>query len=677
MAIVHSYIRFSTKKQIDGDSYRRQHEMHAEWIEANGHTLSALTFHDKGVSGFRGKNRDAGKLGEFLEEIGRRVQPGDILLLENLDRLSRQGVSEAQPLFQGILKRGVDIVVLRPYEMYFTRDSLKDFVGLMIPLIYFHLAYTESKNKSDRIGASWKRKRESTDGKPIDGFAPSWLSWDKALKNWVPNEGAKAIRYIFEETAKGGSQKGIANRMNGMFEPIGRSGVWNSQYVMKILNDRSVLGERQHHRFTEEGERIPTGKPVVDYYPRVVDEALWDRAQAGRKSIPQRKGPVKDFVNLFVGLVTNVVDGHVMHVTRTQAPDGPVHRRFTSYGRIRSLPGACSVTFKYEVFEHFFLVHVSELKASDLEPKIDTALLKAKEQELSGISLRLEELQEAMSNPGKGSIRAILQAIEDVEERKTKVEEEVRILRSQMTADVPLAEAKKLHEVLQGLEGEELLEARSRLRVLIAELVEQILVKPQKISKRVFTEVEVKYRSGLSRAFCIGPAQGYSPSWSFDAKSPVPSIGTPEYEKIRFKGHTMWTWSTYQMLLLEEEKNRGASKPLPDIKPDPKASLGSNVERWLEQIRPTIRPDNFRMIPSKVRRFAEFLEIEKTKDLDGKAWQQYVRHLRLEIASKNATFFSARNTYSRAREFVRWLIEHGAVKPFDEIKVSGDKALKG
>ena len=53
MALVYSYIRFSSKKQAKGDSLRRQTEGE-EWIEKNGHTKASLTLHDLGVSAFRG-----------------------------------------------------------------------------------------------------------------------------------------------------------------------------------------------------------------------------------------------------------------------------------------------------------------------------------------------------------------------------------------------------------------------------------------------------------------------------------------------------------------------------------------------------------------------------------------------------------------------------------------------
>lgn len=66
----YSYLRFSTPEQLKGDSFRRQTSMAEAYAAENNLDLDdKLTFHDLGVSGFRGKNVKAGKLAEFLEAV--------------------------------------------------------------------------------------------------------------------------------------------------------------------------------------------------------------------------------------------------------------------------------------------------------------------------------------------------------------------------------------------------------------------------------------------------------------------------------------------------------------------------------------------------------------------------------------------------------------------------------
>src|SRR5262245_39471853 len=125
MAVVYSYIRFSSRKQIQGDSLRRQAEAGEEWIKKHGHVEAALTLQDLGVSAFRRRNKQRGALRTFLDAIeSGQIKPGSVLLVEHLDRLSRQGVSEAYSLFTAILNHGVEIAVLKPHEQLYTKKSI-------------------------------------------------------------------------------------------------------------------------------------------------------------------------------------------------------------------------------------------------------------------------------------------------------------------------------------------------------------------------------------------------------------------------------------------------------------------------------------------------------------------------------------------------------------------------
>src|SRR5262245_887480 len=105
MPIAFSYIRFSRKKQQKGESFRRQSEFAGEVCAENAWTLDqSLTLHDLGVSAFRGANAKFGALGCFLEAVRRgRVPKGSVLIIESIDRLSRNKVGEALQLFISIL----------------------------------------------------------------------------------------------------------------------------------------------------------------------------------------------------------------------------------------------------------------------------------------------------------------------------------------------------------------------------------------------------------------------------------------------------------------------------------------------------------------------------------------------------------------------------------------------
>ncbi|MFL5329165.1 MAG: recombinase family protein [Gemmataceae bacterium] len=314
--LVYSYIRFSSKQQADGDSKRRQREDGDKWIKRNAFTKANLSFEDLGCSAFRGKNKHSGALSRFLLEIKEgRIQRGSILLVEALDRLSRQGVAEAQALFLQILSAGVKIAVLKPSETIYSQESVNDLTGLLLPLVHFHLAYVESKHKSNRTGGFWEgRRAEVASGKVarFDRRKPVWVDWTTE-GGFILNKWATAIRFIYEKTVEGTGQREMARLLNEKFP--GRN--WNSSMVHFVLGHRQVLGERQPFKFNEDGDRIPVGEPIKGYYPPVLatkdgkpDEALWLRAQHAKKINLKAKGPNADFVSLTKGLVVCMSDGH-------------------------------------------------------------------------------------------------------------------------------------------------------------------------------------------------------------------------------------------------------------------------------------------------------------------------------------------------------------------------------
>src|ERR1044071_10345087 len=79
---LYSYERWSSAKQDDGDSERRQLAMAESWCQRKGLKLSQQRLVDRGVSAYRGGNQKA-ELGKLFETI----KAGDTLLVEDPDRL--------------------------------------------------------------------------------------------------------------------------------------------------------------------------------------------------------------------------------------------------------------------------------------------------------------------------------------------------------------------------------------------------------------------------------------------------------------------------------------------------------------------------------------------------------------------------------------------------------------
>lgn len=112
-ARAYSYVRFSTPEQAKGRSYDRQIELASAYAEEHGLELADLTFKDLGVSAFRGKNAQTGALRAFLKALeDGDIPSGSYLLVESLDRITRNSIIEAQALFMLIIRAGIILVTL-------------------------------------------------------------------------------------------------------------------------------------------------------------------------------------------------------------------------------------------------------------------------------------------------------------------------------------------------------------------------------------------------------------------------------------------------------------------------------------------------------------------------------------------------------------------------------------
>lgn len=152
--LAYSYIRMSSELQLKGDSLRRQIELSERY--ADEHDLELVrdfNLHDIGVSAFKGANIAKGALGRFLGAIEERKVPrGSYLLVESLDRLSRQDITSSVTLFLNITQSGVNIVTLADNQFY--RAGKTEFAQLIYSIVVMARANEESEMKSSRISAA-------------------------------------------------------------------------------------------------------------------------------------------------------------------------------------------------------------------------------------------------------------------------------------------------------------------------------------------------------------------------------------------------------------------------------------------------------------------------------------------------------------------------------------------
>lgn len=383
--LAYCYMRLSTSEQLSGTGEQRQLDMFEKYITANGLRMAGEVLNDRGISAFKGSNVSDGELGKFLEAIDKgQVEPGSYLLVESLDRLTRQAPLPAIELVIKIISRGINLVTLSDGRV----QNAKNFdIGSLIGVaVEVGRSNSESVMKSQRIGKAWAAKRAAVREKKLTSRCPAWLQPirdGQTLTSFrIHDARAGIVRRIFEESATGIGNMAIATRLNReKIAPFGRSKtkrngrvvdkpasqpLWHPSSVAKILASRAVLGEFQAHRLTAKNTREPVGDVIKDYYPPVIDTNLFYRAQNARS---QRRvggsGRRGLFVsNLFSGLAKCAYCGsNMVFADKGRGPKGGRYLTCTASRR----GGECkSRGWRYDDFEASFLTFVNELDLASI-----------------------------------------------------------------------------------------------------------------------------------------------------------------------------------------------------------------------------------------------------------------------------------------------------------------------
>ncbi|MFA0199173.1 recombinase family protein, partial [Vibrio atlanticus] len=308
MKTAYSYIRFSSSRQADGDSIRRQTELARSYANEHGLDLQDVSISDFGVSAFRGGNSTEGELGTFLKLVDDgNIQSNCYLLVESLDRLSRDKVRKALRLFLSIIDRGITVVTLSDGRVY-SPDSDND-MDLLMSILIMSRANNESEMKSKRTSSAWNKARlDALSGiKAKNSRLPDWLSWNDDKTDFVVNQLAReVIQRVFELSAGGSGIEIIARTLNEEGSRTFKQGKdWRSSGVSKLLRNRAVIGEFQFYQKDAQGKREPIGEPITGYYPELVSKQLFLTVQQGmdlrnKRGSGNRSG---QFTNLFTGLI--------------------------------------------------------------------------------------------------------------------------------------------------------------------------------------------------------------------------------------------------------------------------------------------------------------------------------------------------------------------------------------
>lgn len=471
-----SYLRFSSPEQGRGDSLRRQVELREAWLARTGAVLdTSVSLRDEGVSAFSGKHRenpDRHALASFLELVKRgRIPRGSFLIVESLDRLSREHIRPALTLLLNLIESGVRVVQLLPVEAIY--DEAVDPMALMVAIMELSRGHSESMMKSERLGRAWQEKKRvaATSKRPLTSRAPAWLSVVDGA--FVVDEGkAQAIRLVFRLATEGNGLSAIARKLNREKVPVvGKGAYWARSYVEKLLTSRAILGEYQPHT-RRGGHRRPDGDAIADYFPRIISDEEWHAARGAMLSRKGKGGRPSVRINLFAGVLKDAVSGGALHMlNKGKKGSGPI---LSSYMAINGVEGAKQASFPMEVFEEAILTQLREIDPAELldDQGDQGGKVLSLTSQLATVEARVEQIQAELVEDG--DVKALVAVLRKLEEKRDAIAGDLAQAQREAASPAAVAwgEAASLFEAISSAPDPQ--EVKIRLRGAIRRICEGV-----------------------------------------------------------------------------------------------------------------------------------------------------------------------------------------------------------
>ncbi|HHG8627274.1 TPA: recombinase family protein [Raoultella ornithinolytica] len=399
MKKVFVYHRVSSDQQLDGSGIARQAELLEGYLERTGICAemddpAPVVLSDQGVSAFKGLNISEGELGAWMEQVRNGMWDSSILVVESIDRFSRQNPFDVMGYINALMAHNVAIHDVMA-NIVISRSNSKDLPFVMMNA---QRAYDESKYKSDRIRKGWAKKREHAfnKGTIVTNKRPQWIEVEN--DKYVLNHKAAVVKEIFSLYQTGMGCPTIAKqlqRKEGEQYKFNRP--WTGELVHKILTNRRVTGKifiSEIIRNHDDIENPVTQKKYdMDVYPVVINEEEFElvqellksrRPNAGRVTV-KKDGQEEVLIksNLFSGIARCTECGGPMYhnVVRAKRTPKKGDPKIEEYRYIRCLnerDGLCeNKAMTYETVERFVVEHLlgmdlsTVMKEQEFNPEIE------------------------------------------------------------------------------------------------------------------------------------------------------------------------------------------------------------------------------------------------------------------------------------------------------------------
>ena len=265
------------RKSSDNEAgVERQVEIARDFI-AKQEWLPGPVFNDNAISG---ATFDRPGLSALLAAVAAKPRPFDVLVMMNVDRLSRGTIAETLELQQRILKAGVEIWFYQTGQRVTLTTATDELKGAID-------AYG-ARDFRDQIKmktkAALRKKAEQGHATGARTFGYALVRKDgHAEREVVPEQAALVVR-IFELAAEGQGDRRIANLLNSEHAPAPGPKGWSKDGIRRALDNQLYIGVACYgKRGVPESEWIRAELPEL----RIVSDALWQRVHSRKATTKQ------------------------------------------------------------------------------------------------------------------------------------------------------------------------------------------------------------------------------------------------------------------------------------------------------------------------------------------------------------------------------------------------------
>lgn len=544
------YARFSSQEQSSGNSLERQFKLTTEFAKSRGWDIALdRCISDEGRSAFHGTNRAEGSaLFNFEQQAERGLyRNGHVLVVEHLDRVSRQGFQEVNDFLNKLTSQGVTVATVDDGTIYEPYKRI-DMAQIMKVLIKSELAREESEKKRNRQLYTWEKKLEQVrngNRTAITKLVPEWVEVDPTTREMRPNEyRASIVKEIFQLCIDGFGSPAIASMLNARGEetwavyrkddPKGRYKAgdkragrgWTISYINRLLQNPAVTGEyRPMQRARSASLAVAKGERYLDYYPKVIDHAVYAQANAARDARRNKGGKLRaQQVNLFSGLAWCSVCGDKMGYVGTRKAGRLVNGTSGSRKPIQYVTGTdtnylmCNSArrnfrctnkkrIRYEHLERAVLDNLLHLVLDDTHFEIADRVnelhvkIVEKENRLGEKNERLVRLVDSFSRTGSPAVEQMLLELEREVVTDSKALEELRAEHYRASGAVPPEEHRKRIEnvrtLLHDSDRDVRLEARRRVHQALRAIL-TVQCSPEQISTVILANGLAAFRVNMA-----------------------------------------------------------------------------------------------------------------------------------------------------------------------------------